>query len=178
MRTLTLFRHAKSDWTQTGPGKAPLADKERPLASRGLRDAPRMAAWLHGNNIRPDLIVCSTAVRTRQTLDLVKTAIATASTIIELSDDLYLAEAADIIERLQAVDDRYGHVMLIGHDPGIHEIALTLVGAGETTERQALAAKFPTAGVAVIEFAFRRWQRLAPGTGTLRLFMTPKRLSD
>jgi phosphohistidine phosphatase len=176
MRTLTLFRHAKSDWTPPGFGQAPLADKERPLGSRGLRDAPRMAAWMHDSGIRPDMILCSTAVRTRQTLDLVKSAVATPGTVIELRDDLYLAEAADLIEHIKAADDRFAHVMLIGHDPGMHATALKLVGAGDQTALRALAAKFPTAGVAVIDFAFRRWQSLAAGTGKLRLFMTPKRL--
>ena len=137
-----------------------------------------MAAWMHGNGIRPDLIVCSTAVRTRQTLDLVQSAVLTAGTVIELRDELYLAEAADLIEGIHAVDDRFGHVMVIGHDPGLHEAAVTLVGAGEPAARQALASKFPTAGVAVIDFACSRWQRLAAGTGKLRLFMTPKRLAD
>jgi phosphohistidine phosphatase len=137
-----------------------------------------MAGWMIEHAICPGLVFCSTAVRTRRTLDLMQPAAVPASAKVELRDDLYLAEAADLVEMVQQVPDEFGHVMLIGHDPGMHDMAQMLTGAGDIVARRLLALKFPTAGVVVIDFAVRHWRTLAPGTGTLRHFMSPKRLPD
>ena len=177
MRTLTLFRHAKSSWVPAARGAPPLPDKARPLAPRGVRDAPRMAAWMLANKIAPDLVLCSSAVRTQQTLDLVRAALGTAGRDAQIRDDLYLAEPNHLIETLCATPAAVAHVMLFGHDPGFHDLANLLVGAGPAELRTLLATKFPTAGAAVIDFTFAHWRSLRPATGTLRHFMGPKRLA-
>ncbi len=177
MRTLTLMRHAKSDWPMAVPGSAPLPDKQRPLSRRGVRDAPRMGAWMAAAHVRPDLILCSTAVRTRQTLALVSQYIAGEKQIIEMRNELYLAGYDELIKLVRATPDHVEHVMLLGHNPGLHELAHELIGAGNIESRRALASKFPTAGVVVIDFAFDSWQSLGLGTGTLRHFTAPKQLA-
>ena len=178
MRTISLLRHAKSSWEPPAAGGPPLTDKARPLAARGMRDAPRIGAWMAAQALRPDLVLCSSAVRTRQTLAYVKELILPGKARISYRDDLYLAEAEDLVGIVQALDDGSAHVMLVGHDPGMHEVAQMLVGAGNRTLRRLLELKFPTAAVAVIDFPAERWRDVRPGAGTLRLFMAPKRLPD
>lgn len=176
MRTITLLRHAKSSWPTPSPGGKPLADEARPLAPRGLRDAPLMAAWMAGNGIRPDCVLCSTAVRTRQTLDQMKDVALAKGARIVYRADLYLAEAMDLIQIVRRLGDDVHHVMLVGHDPGLHDLAQMLSGSGERELRHLLAEKFPTGAAAVIEFDTDEWSDIAAGAGRLRHFMAPKRL--
>lgn len=176
MRTLTLLRHAKSDWPPAPAVGRPLDDRLRPLSERGRRDAPRMAAWMAAQAIRPDLVLCSTAARTRETLELVKPAVAGPSTRVRLMDEIYLAEADDFMELLQGADDTAGHIMLVGHNPGLHDLAVDLAGAGPKPLLRLLAQKLPTAAAVVIDFRVDHWSDIALGKGRLRLFMAPKRL--
>ena len=178
MKTITLMRHAKSSWLAASPGGAAPLDKARILALRGERDAPRMARWMAANGIRPQLIMCSTAQRTRETLALVANTILAEGGATTFRDELYLAEASNLMELLRRLPDRIGHAMLLGHDPGMHDLAQMLSGGGDIALRRLLSLKFPTAGAAVIDFATERWRDVAPGTGTLRHFMAPKRLPD
>lgn len=170
MLTLSLLRHAKSDWS--GPG---MDDFDRPLAARGLEAAPRIGAYMAASGLRPRLILCSAAVRTRQTLDLVLPYLGE-SPEISIERGLYLAPASVMMARARRVPDGVPHVMMIGHDPGMHETALALAGAGEAGALAALARKFPTAGLAVIAFDVAHWADIAPGIGKLLRFVTPKSL--
>ena len=176
MKTIALLRHAKSSWSSPSPGGSPPTDKSRTLAPRGERDAPRMARWIAAHGIKPEQVLCSTAVRTRQTLDLVKDAILDPAAPITYRDDLYLAEATALLEIIRRLPDRIDHVMFVGHDPGLHDLAHMLSGAGDIALCRLLSMKFPTAGLAVIEFATDRWREIGPGAGSLRHFMAPKRL--
>ncbi len=170
MLTLSLFRHAKSNWDD--PGRK---DFDRPLARRGELAASRMGAFMAEHGIEPDLILCSPAVRTRQTLDLVLPYLAGPTVVYE--EGFYLAAASQLLARVRKVEARVRHVMIIGHDPGMHGLAIELAGAGAPESMQALAVKFPTAGLAVFDFDLSDWSMVAPGIGQLRLFMSPKRLA-
>ena len=178
MRTLTFMRHAKSDWPSPEPAEGPLMDKDRPLAPRGLRDAPRMAAWMASVGLQPDLILASSAVRTRQTLSIVASTLNCSTVRTEFRDDFYLAEAEDMIEVVRACPGAARHILIIGHDPGLHDAAFILIGAGPPRARRNLAMKFPTAAVVVIDFEIDQWTGLVPGSGTLRHFMAPKQLPN
>ena len=171
MLTLSLFRHAKSNWDDSG-----LKDFDRPLARRGEAAGPRMGAFMAAEALAPQLILCSPAVRTRQTLDLVLPFLPGGTTIV-YEEGFYLAAASQLLARLRKVDAKVRHVMIVGHDPGMHGLALELAGSGEPEQMQALAAKFPTAGLAVLSFAIDDWSDVGPGAGHLRVFMTPKRLA-
>jgi phosphohistidine phosphatase len=171
MLTLSLLRHAKSSWDD-----AALEDFERPLAKRGESAAPRMGAYMAERGLAPELILCSPAVRARQTLDLVLPHLPGGPTLV-YEDNFYLAAPSVLLARLRRVEAKLHHVMIVGHDPGMHELAVELSGTGEPKMLQALAAKFPTAARAVIRFKARSWSKVGPGAGRLELFTTPKMLA-
>lgn len=170
MLTLSLFRHAKSSWDNPN-----LRDIERPLNERGREAAPRMGSFMAENGIAPDLILCSPSVRTRQTLDLVLPHLKPAPEIL-YEDAIYLGSPSVLLKRLRKVDSASRHVMIVAHDPGLHNFAMELSGSGDPDMLQALSRKFPTAGLAVIAFDAGAWSRVKPGAGRLVLFMAPKRL--
>ena len=153
MSTLIVLRHAKAE---SPPG---VPDVERPLASRGRRDARAAGAWLRAGGHRPDRVVCSTALRTRQTLaELGLDAPA------ELDPRVYRNDAEEILGLLREQDDRAATVLLVGHNPAAQRLTFDLSGgAGDG---------FPTCAVAVIEFA-GGWSDLWPGCGRLTALWTP-----
>lgn len=171
MRKLLLLRHAKSSWDATG-----LDDHERPLNKRGVRDAPVMGAYIAKHDLNPDLVLCSDAVRTRATLTLLLPALGAPSPAVRYEPRLYLAEPAAIVEVLHRVDPKVERCLVVGHNPGMHALALGLVGDGDRKDLSALAMKFPTACLAVIDFDDVPWKGLKPGTGRLRAFVSPKLL--
>jgi phosphohistidine phosphatase len=171
VRTLSLLRHAKSSWADAG-----LDDFDRPLNARGENAAPRMGEFMARNGIVPELILCSSAARTRQTLDLVLPRLPGNPKVV-LEDALYLASEGALLARIRKVSAAVRHAMLIGHDPGMHALACALAGSGRRRELDALAEKFPTAALAVIAFSARAWPQVKRGAGRLELFMTPKRLA-
>ena len=171
MLTLSLLRHAKSSWDDGS-----LKDFERPLAKRGESAAPRMGAFMVEHGLAPELILCSPAVRARQTLDLVLPHLAGGPTVV-YEDNFYLAAPSVLLARLRKIEGNVSHVMIVGHDPGMQGLAVQLAGEGKADMLQALTVKFPTAGLAVIRFKARSWAKVARGTGRLELFTTPKMLA-
>lgn len=170
MLTLALLRHAKSSWSD-----ATAFDRERPLAARGLADAPLMGKAMAERGIDPELVLCSSARRTRDTLDLVLPELRVEPKVI-YEDALYHASAEQMLEMLHALQPGATRVMLVGHNPEIHSLALDLVGSGPKQYRDRLRAKYPTAGLAVINFENGLWKSVSVNSGTLSLFLTPKDL--
>jgi phosphohistidine phosphatase len=166
VHSLYLLRHAKSSWDDPT-----LADHDRPLAPRGRRDAKLIAKHLHGAGGDLELVLCSSAVRTRETLELLRPALAGATVMVE--EELYGASSDDLLARVRLVPDPVASVLLIGHNPGLHELALWLATAGEELER--LELKFPTAALATLVLA-TTWSRLAPAGATLEAYVVPKQL--
>jgi phosphohistidine phosphatase len=170
MKTLLLLRHAKSSWND------PRAfDHERPLAPRGERAARRMADHLAGSAVKPVLVLCSSAMRTRQTLELIAPAF-DARTIVRIDDTLYGADADELLDRLRHIPADVGSVMLIGHNPGLHDLALDLSGDGDSDALHQLDTKFPTGALATLDLAVDDWGEVEPGSGFLRAVIVPKRL--
>jgi phosphohistidine phosphatase len=169
MRVLYLLRHAKSAWDD-----AALEDHDRPLAARGKRAARALARHFRGLEADPELILCSTAERTRETLDLLMPGFA-AAPIVAMERGLYLAGAKSMLARLHRVEDRVGRVLLLGHNPGLHELALLLAQAGRAKLRAPLARKFPTAALATYGLE-AGWSALAPDTVRLLAYVTPAEL--
>jgi phosphohistidine phosphatase len=135
-----------------------------------------MGEFMAEHSIVPQLVLCSPARRTRQTLELVLPHLAPAPALL-FEQPLYLATAAALLARLRKVEASVAHVMVIAHDPGLHTLAMELSGSGDAVALQTLAAKFPTAGLAVIVFdKARDWTRARPGAGRLELFMAPRML--
>ena len=167
MKTLILLRHAKSDWDDPE-----LADHDRPLAARGREAAPKMGEWLKAHGPVPELVLCSTATRARQTLALALEAWGIAP---ETAFDrgLYLVGGAGVLARLRQAPDAAAVVMVVGHNPDTEQLARRLATKGEATALARLAGKVPTAGLAVIELPIDRWAE-AGGSGRLLAFETPK----
>jgi phosphohistidine phosphatase len=168
MHTVYLLRHAKSSWSDPT-----LPDQERPLTRRGRRDAKRIAKHLVRLGIKPELVLCSAAERTRETLELVRPALGATSTV-RLEAALYAASADKLLERLHAVPEQVASVMLIGHNPGLHDLALALASAG--TELERLEAKFPTAALATLTLPKATWGRLSQADAVLAAYVVPKQL--
>ena len=168
MRTLYLLRHAKS--SSSDPR---LPDQERPLAQRGRKDAKRIAVHLVRVGIEPELVLCSPAKRTRETLELVRPALGAISTV-RLETELYAASADRLLERLRSVPEEVASVLLIGHNPGLQDLALVLASSG--TELDLLKAKFPTAALATLSLAKATWKRLSEGDAVLAAYVVPKQL--
>jgi phosphohistidine phosphatase len=177
MLTLTLLRHAKSSW-----GDPSLDDYDRPLGKRGKTAAPEIGAALAAMGLRPDLILCSSAVRARATLDLVLPKLGAPVPRVVYDDALYLATPNALLSRLHRVGpgdtgEVPRHVMVVGHNPGLEELAVLLIGSGASDDTSRLTEKFPTAAVAVLGFNSESWAAIAPGAGRLEHFLTPKQLT-
>ena len=170
MKTLLLLRHAKSSWDDPS-----LKDYDRPLALRGERAAPVMGAYMHEEDLIPDVVLCSPALRARQTWDAVESVL-DMDIPIQFLDELYHATATMTHRMIQRISPNVETVLLVGHNPGFADVARWLVSEGDPEERERMRQKFPTAGLAVIDFDVASWDDVDEGSGTLRLFIRPKDL--
>ena len=173
MLRLLLLRHAKSSWADPG-----LADRERPLAPRGRDAANRMASVLTEPDFLPDLVLCSPARRTRETLQPLLPGLPDPS-CVSVVDALYGAESGDYRQIIADHGGSADRLLVIGHNPEIHATALRLVNAAEDDKKALLlAAKFPTGALAVIDFDLRDWSQIGPKTGHLAAFIRPRDLEE
>jgi phosphohistidine phosphatase len=169
VKTILLLRHAKSAWDN-----ADVADHERPLNRRGERAAEAMAEHIAKKSPRPDLILCSTAIRSRQTLAPLVNRLAAPAPPILLEKGLYLASEAALLARLQDAPVEAGTVMLIGHNDGIWQLAEVLAGRGRAGLLANLHDKFPTGALATLRAAIDRWSDLAAGSAELLAYVRPR----
>ena len=173
MKTLYILRHAKSD-----QGDGSVGDHERPLNGRGREAAPRMGAYLKSKGYAPQLILCSTARRTVETCALVQPALGDVT--VQCEQGLYLAEARSILERVRRVDEAIASVMVIGHNPGLEQLAGGLSSSPRTEAEERLhrrmREKFSTCALAVIQFPAKSWREIKQGGGALIDFMRPRDL--
>ena len=162
---LYLLRHAKSSWDHAG-----VADHDRPLAPRGQRAAREMGEHLRASKAAPSLVLCSTALRARETL-----AALALGRDVTYEEGLYGAAADELLARLRGLPERARSVMLVGHNPGLGELASLLVGKGEPALLARLREKLPTG--ALVELSFQgTWASLGPGSGSLEAFVVPREL--
>ena len=171
MKTLYLLRHAKSSWNDPM-----LDDYDRPLNPRGMRSAPLMGDYMRAKGYRPDVVLCSSARRTLETLSLIKPSIGLdLPTLVE--DGLYLASADTIIGRVQEIEPRYESALVVGHNPGLEDAVLLLCRPDQPAGTE-IPRAMPTAGLAVIAFDGPDWDAVREGTGTLTDFSVPRGVSD
>lgn len=175
MKQLLVLRHAKSSWDNPE-----LEDIERPLAKRGLRDAPAMGRALNDHGFVADRVFCSDAQRTRETWSLLAPEWLGDKTIpFTVTRALYMASADELLQFCKATDEQAQRVMLIGHNPGLHELCLRLCGtAREPEDITHLSRKLPTAAFVRLSFPTDQWSMLQEGTGHLELFLKPRDLED
>lgn len=170
MKRLYLLRHAKSDWAD--PDKV---DSDRPLSQRGRKAAPAMGRYMRQEGLLPALVLASSARRTEETWDLLSTAL---KTVIphESSDKLYLASPNRLMKTVRSLPDKWPSVLIVGHNPGIQAFALELASTENATARNRMTQKYPTGGLAVLDFAVDRWAEISAGKGTLERFVIPRDL--
>jgi len=161
VKTLWLLRHVKSSWDEPG-----LADHDRPLAPRGRKAAKRIGGWAAQNGVHPELVLCSTALRARATLELLSADLGTPEAKVEAG--LYHASAAGLLERLRAVPVGIVDVLLVGHNPALHELACALAPPGPEA--------FPTGALAELRLAIDSWSGVRPGCGELVELVVPRAL--
>jgi phosphohistidine phosphatase len=180
VRRLVLLRHAKSAWPD-------VPDRERPLARRGQRDAPVMGRWLRDAGLVPDLVVCSTARRARETWQLAQPCLG-AALPVRFDERVYQASAAQLLALIRREPAAVRTLLVMGHDPAVPGLALILAGASPDKHAGAepgtvparmldrMRVKFPTAAIAVFTCA-GSWDALCPGSARLACFITPRDLT-
>ncbi len=165
--TLMLLRHAKATHDDYRGD-----DIDRPLNKRGIRNAMALCELLTGTDRTPERIMCSPSARTRQTMELLRSGFK-GKPQIETPDSLYLAGPLVLLKHLHAVKKRDAHVLIIGHNPGLHALALDLIATGPQDRIAQLGRKLPTCGLVVLGFDCAGWDEVVAGTGTLVSFTTP-----
>jgi len=164
MKTLLVMRHAKSDWDASFD-----ADRDRPLAARGRKDAPRMGRFLTAVGHIPDLVIASTAVRARSTAEMAAAA-GRWKCQVKVDDCFYGAVPDEVLAEIAGVADRHDRLLVVGHEPTWSGLVGLLVGG--------CAVRMPTAAVACIEIGgpTAGWDALEPGSGELQWLVTPRLL--
>jgi phosphohistidine phosphatase len=168
---LMLLRHAKAERTEGG-----MLDHQRRLADRGRADAATIGAYLARHGLEPDLAIVSTALRTRETWEHLASGLSHVPPVT-YEDRLYNAPAQAILALLGATNASVRTLLVIGHNPGLHEAARLLIASGDVEARERLNEGLPTAGLAVIDFAGDDWHKLHPHGGRLERFVTPRSLA-
>lgn len=169
MRRLMLLRHAKSDWS----GK--LADMDRPLNARGAQAAPRVGSYLAAEGLHPAHVMVSPARRTILTWEAVRQHLPEAEA--EIVPSIYESSCGHLLAAVHSAPDAADSLLMIGHNPGLQDLAEHLIGRGPRRARVALGEKFPTAALAIIDFEAEHWSAIAPQTGLLERFVTPRGLA-
>jgi phosphohistidine phosphatase len=161
MKTLLLLRHAKSDWDDSS-----MRDFDRPLAPRGLRDAPRIGKALRKRGPLPDLIISSPAARAKATIEAVVKG-AGLTTHIEFDEAIYGATSAELLTLIRRLPDSSSCTLMVGHNPGFEDLVGRLTRARD---------RMPTATLACMEFLVDHWEDVEDGKGRLASHLTPKQL--
>jgi phosphohistidine phosphatase len=170
MRRLIQLRHAKAD--AAAPGQK---DLTRPLIERGRKDAARIGAYMATHALTPDRVLVSPARRTQETWKCTASAFkpAPAATTIE---KLYEATPHAILGVIKDAPASAHTLLVVAHNPGLHEVALMLIASGDIDARERLTEKLPTSGLVIVDFAVDDWSRLHPQSGRLERFVSPRTL--
>jgi phosphohistidine phosphatase len=171
MRLLVL-RHAKSEKAEPG-----MADRGRRLNARGHRDASTIGSYMACHGLAPDLAVVSPAQRTRETWERIAAVLPAAPRPV-YEQRLYNARGEAILAVVRQSDEAARTVLVIGHNPGLHDLARSLIASGDIEGRERLNEGLPTAGLVVIDFAAESWRKLHAHAGRLERFVTPGSLAE
>ena len=169
---LLLLRHAKSEKAEPG-----MADHERGLNARGRKDAPTMGAYIAHHRLLPDLVLVSTARRTRETWKRLAKELP-GEPAVSYDDRLYDAAARAILDLVKQTVPAVQTLLVIGHNPGLHDAARLLIASGDVEARERLNEGLPTSGLAVIDFAADGWRKVHPRGGRLERFVSPRSLAQ
>ena len=168
MRRLLLLRHSESERSEPGT-----SDRARVLTESGRKDAARLGAYMARHVIVPDRVLMSPALRSRQTWKYVSRAFDATPKAQEVNS-LYDATAQAIFNIIAEIPADARSILIIGHNPALHDLALLLIASGDIESRELLQEDLPTSGLVIVEFAFEDWARLHPRAGRLERFVGPK----
>jgi phosphohistidine phosphatase len=171
MGRLLLLRHAKTERAAAGE-----RDRDRKLTTRGRADAPLMGAYMVRHRLLPDLALTSPAARAEETLAQVAAAFAKQPRIVR-DERIYNASPETLVRLIRENGDAKT-LLVVGHNPGLHELALRLIASGDVATREHLNEKLPTSGLVVIDFAFDDWSRLRADSGRLESFVSPRLIAE
>jgi phosphohistidine phosphatase len=170
MRRLLLLRHAKAERSEPGT-----KDFARVLIDRGRKDAAKIGAYMAAHALIPDRVVLSPAARTQETWKYAANAFHPAPAAMS-AERVYDATLHTILGVIKDTPASAHTLMVIGHNPGLHELALMLIATGDVDARERLREKLPTSGLVIVDFAFDNWSKLHPQSGRLERFVSPKTL--
>jgi phosphohistidine phosphatase len=169
---LILLRHAKAEKAEAGMG-----DHERRLNARGQNDALLIGAYMARHALIPDRVMVSTAERTRETWQRLAAALG-ARPQVSFEERLYNAGSEAILALAKHIAPPVRTLLMIGHNPGLHDLARLLIASGDVEARERLNEGLPTSGLAVIDFAAQDWGKVHPRGGRLERFVSPRSLAD
>jgi phosphohistidine phosphatase len=167
MRRLMLLRHAKTERPEPGQ-----RDRDRKLTKRGRADAPAIGAYMAHHGLAPDVALVSPAKRAQETWELLAEAFAKPPRLVN-EDRIYNASAETLIAVVSEMRGAHS-LLVVGHNPSLHDVATQLIVSGNAAARDRLIEKLPTSGLVVIDLAFDDWSRLPRHSGRLERFVTPK----
>lgn len=167
MRRLLLLRHAKTERPEPGE-----RDRDRKLTARGRADARVIGAYLARHGLVPDLVLVSPVTRAEETWALIAPALAQAPRVVK-DERIYNASPEALIGIIRHTRDAHA-LLVVGHNPGLHDLAVRLIASGDIEARERVNEKLPTSGLAVIDLSFDDWSRLHANAGRLERFVTPR----
>jgi phosphohistidine phosphatase len=168
MRRLILLRHSTAE--KAGAGES---DRDRVLSAKGHSDAAMVGSYFANHSFRPDHVLVSPAARTRETWHQVAAALR-APPEAKFDERIYNAASQTLFSVAAKAPDEAHALLILGHNPGLHELAVMLTATGDIDIRERLRENFPTSGIAIIDFAFDSWAKLHPRAGRLEQFVSPK----
>jgi len=169
MRRLYVLRHAKSSWAVPGA-----RDFDRRLNERGLQDVKKLGDFMLARNHKPELVLCSSAERTKETFDNLKFALSVDHKVTFVPD-LYSGDLDSYYNAIRTLDTPLS-VMIIGHNPMCGNFAASMASTGDEASLERIRHKYPTCTLSVLDFEMDSWRDLAPGTGRLEAAITPSKL--
>lgn len=170
MKRLSLLRHAKSSWDDPVE-----RDFDRPLNGRGRRAARRMGQWLGDEALTFDLIIASPALRIRQTVEGLESGLGS-RIACQWDKRIYMASAAILFDLVQETDDAVDHLLLVGHNPGLEDLCLDASEGHDSAARRDISEKYPTAAIAILDFACEHWTQAGEGKAEIIRFVRPRDL--
>lgn len=170
MRRLILLRHAKAERSEPG-----MSDNSRALIDRGRKDAAKIGGYMAGHGLIPERVLISPAARAQETWKHAAGAFRPAPAVLS-AERLYDATPHTILAVIKDTPANAHTLLIVGHNPGLHDLAVMLVASGDIDARERLREKLPTSGLVIIDFAFDDWGKLHPQSGRLERFVSPKSL--
>ncbi len=171
MRRLLLLRHAKTERAEPGE-----RDRDRKLTKRGRADAPVIGAYMAHHGLVPDLVLVSPVMRAEETWALLAKAFAKEPPVVK-EEGIYNAGHEKLIAIIRKTRDAHA-LLVVGHNPGLHDLAMALIASGDVEARERVNEKLPTSGLVVIDLPFDDWSRLHPSAGRLERFVSPRLIEE